>query len=311
MNSVITAYLLAYKKFREVSLYSIAFQLLPALCYLLLYLGIIPYNHDDSFPAVVIIMAIVALASFLAIIFIFMKVLPVKPVKKLIPVNLFKQFILFSSMAYFGNVATFFNYKLDFWIVDSWWGKSELGIYSLASQLSQLLWVLPAAISTVLYSFASNGNQQQAVVYAIQLKQLAFYGTLVLAMIGLVLAYFFIPVLYGVKFTEAFDLIKIFFIGVVPYSIPTVLASLYAARGNFKISFIISIASFCVSASMYFILIPRYGLTGGAIGSAISYLTAAIMSEIWFCREYKVSIFNLIRLDKKVFSPSGILNFFK
>jgi O-antigen/teichoic acid export membrane protein len=113
-------------------------------------------------------------------------------------------------MAYLGNVATFFNYKLDFWIVDFYWGKPQLGIYSLASQLSQLLWVLPAAIATVLYSFASNCSQQQAVTYAIQLKQLAFYGTLILAGVGLLLAYFFIPVLYGKEFTEAFKLMKIF-----------------------------------------------------------------------------------------------------
>jgi O-antigen/teichoic acid export membrane protein len=311
MSSVITAYLLAFKKFKEVSIYGVAVQLLPALLYVCLYTGLVPYDHADPFRAVVIITFIVALLALFSILFLFAKILPVRLVKRIIPIGLIKQFVFFSLMAYLGNVATFFNYKLDFWVVDAYWGKSALGIYSLAAQLSQLLWILPMAISTVLYSFASNCSQQQAVQYAIQLKQIAFYGTLVLAAIGLVLAYFFIPVLYGQAFSGAFVLMKIFMIGIIPFSIPTVLASLFAARGNFKISFVISLIVLGISAALYFSLIPRFGIRGGAIASAVSYLSAAILCEVWFCRQYNVSIFNLIRLDKKVFSLSGITKVFK
>jgi O-antigen/teichoic acid export membrane protein len=311
LSTVISTYLLTYKKFKEVSIYTILFQMLPALLYFLLYTGFIPYNHKDAFKAVVFITSITALLSLFGVIFLFIKLLPVRPAKKMIPLSLIRQFVLFSSMAYIGNLASFFNYKLDFWVVDSYWGKSELGIYSLASQLSQLLWILPTAIATVLYSFASNCEERQAVNYAVQLKQIAFYGTLIFACAGLILAYFFIPVLYGKEFIPAFSLMKIFIVGVVPFSIPIVLASLFAARGNFKISFVISLITFGLSAFLYFMLIPRFGVMGGAIGSMLSYLSAAIICEIWFCNAYKVSTLNLFRLDKTIFSISGILKLLK
>jgi O-antigen/teichoic acid export membrane protein len=309
MTSVISTFLVAYKKFKAVSIYSILSQGLPALIYLLLYLDVLPYDHGNPFRTVVTVMAAVAFFSFVFIFSLFFKILPVRPVKKLLPITLIRQFILFSSMAYVGNVATFFNYKLDFWVVDLYWGKSQLGIYSLAAQLSQLLWILPSTIASVLYSFASTCTEQQAVNYAIQLKQIAFYGILVLAAAGLTLSYFFIPVLYGVEFSGVFRLMTIFVFGVVPFSITTVLASFFAARGNFKVSFVISLVIFAISSTMYFTFIPKFGLAGGAFASALSYLIASVICELWFCRKYNVPVLNLFRPDKVIFSIQGLKHY--
>jgi O-antigen/teichoic acid export membrane protein len=311
LNGVLSTYLVTYKKFKEVSIYSVMVQLLPVTVYLLLYFNVIPYNHNDPFIAIVITTAVLSFVSIVAISFLFMKLLPVRPGKQIIPMSLIKQFVLFSSMAYIGNVAQFFNYKLDFWVVDEYLGKSELGIYSLAAQLSQLLWMLPLAIATVLYSYASTGSREDAVNFTIRLKQIAFYGTLSLGIAGLVLSYFFIPILYGREFNESFNLMKLFIIGVVPFSITTVLSSFFAARGNFKISFFISVGVFMISTIMYFSLIPRFGLRGGAIASAIAYIVASVLSEIWFCKEYKVSYLNLFQIDKSLMSLSGFKKIFK
>jgi O-antigen/teichoic acid export membrane protein len=307
MNGVLVAYLSTFKKFKEVSLYGIGLQIFPAIIYILVYLDVIPYDHSIPFQTVVMISALVALITLIVIIFLFIKILNIKPSKKFIPIALIRQFILFSSLAYIGNIATFFNYKLDFWIIDEYWGKSDLGIYSLAAQLSQLLWILPQAIASVLYAYASSSSQEEAVRYTIKLKQLSFYATLILGITGLVLSYFFIPVLYGKEFIGAFNLMVIFLIGVIPFSIPTVLASLYAARGNFKISFVISLIILAISVTMYLTLIPRYGLMGGAISSAFAYLMATIISEIWFCKIYKVSIFNIFMIKKEVFSIGALI----
>jgi O-antigen/teichoic acid export membrane protein len=306
LNGIATAYLATFKKFKAASFYGVALQVLTLIIYLLVYLNIISYDHKNPFETVVIITAFVALITLIAVIFLFIKILYIKPSGKFIPIPLIKQFIFFSSMAYIGNIATFFNYKLDFWVVDEYWGKSDLGIYSLAAQLSQLLWILPQAISSILYSYASSSNQQDAIRYTIQLKQLSFYGTLIFGIIGLILSYYFIPILYGKEFSRAYDLIIIFLIGVIPYSIPTVLSGLFASRGNFKTSFVISVITFAISLVLYFTLIPRYGLIGGAISSAIAYIMAAIMSELWFCKSYKVSIFNLFKIKKEMFSISAI-----
>lgn len=310
-NGVLTSFLSAYKEFKLISIYSVLFQFLPVIIYLLLYFNVIHYNHNNAFKIVVHITAIFAGVSALALILLLVRFLSIRPSKKLIPTGLIKQFVLFSSMAYVGNVATFFNCKLDFWVIDAYCGKSQLGVYSLAAQLSQLLWMLPSAISTVLYAYACNLSKEEAVRYTIKLKQIAFYATLFFAIIGLLLSYFFIPILYGDEFSFVFNLMCIFFIGVIPFSIPTVVASLFAARGNFKMSFIISLIVLAISTVLYFTLIPRFGLIGGAIASAIAYLIAAIMCEFWFCKEYKVHFFNLFIFEHNFLSIKRIKSYFK
>ena len=108
--------------------------------------------------------------------------------------------------------------------------------------------------------------------------------------------------LYGNEFAGPFHLMTIFVIGVIPFSITTVLASFFAARGNFKISFIVSLIVFLLSSVLYFTLIPQFGLVGGAISSAIAYLSATVIIEIWFCKKYKVSMLNLFTPNKNIFS---------
>jgi O-antigen/teichoic acid export membrane protein len=306
LNGVLLAYLSTYKKFKAISIYGTALQLLPALFYILMFFEILPYNHTDPFKSIVWVTFITAIISSIAIIVIFNSLLPIRPSNKLISVSMIRQFIFFSSMAYIGNIATFFNYKLDFWVMDAYQGKSQLGIYSLAVQLTQLLWLLPTAISTVLYSYASTGDRENAVKFTVQLKQIGFYGTLFLGIIGLALSYYFIPILYGKEFTPAFNLMSLLIIGVIPFSIPRIIASLFAARGNFKISFLVSVYGFIISAVLYFTLIPLWGLYGGAIASSISYIFISIIAEIWFCKKYNVPYLNLFQINKSLFSLSGI-----
>jgi len=302
LNGVLTAYLFTFKKFKTVSFFAVTVQVLPVIIYSLLYFDVISYDHENPIRAVVIAMAIVAIFTILAFVLLFIKNLKIRPAKKLIPFSLIKEFVLFSSLAYLSNVATFFNYKLDFWVIDEYWGKYNLGIYSLAAQLTQLLWILPQAIAAVLYSYASSSSLKAAIRHTIKLKQLAFYGSLILGITGIILSWYFIPILYGREFSAAFELVVIFMIGIIPFSIHIVLISLFAARGHFKITFIISIITLVFAVISYFTIIPRYGLIGGALSSASAYLLATVLAEVWFCKIYRVSIFNLLMVKKEIFS---------
>jgi len=310
LNGVILAFLSSYRKFKAISIFGSALQLAPAAVYTMMFLEIIPYNHLDPFRSVVTVTLAVAALSSVAIVLLFARLLPLRPARRLLPAKMIRQFIFFSSMAYVGNIATFFNYKLDFWVVDAYRGKSELGIYSLAAQLSQLLWLLPQSIATVLYTYASSGTGEQAIHYTIRLKQVAFYGTLFLGACGLVAAYFGIPILYGPAFVPAFRLMCVFMIGVVPFSITTILASFFAARGNFKISFVVSLLTFVIACPMYFTLIPRLGLIGGAISSAVAYLSATLFIEVWFCKKFHVRYLNLFTMNLSLFSIGELKKYF-
>ncbi len=266
----------------------------------MIYFNIIPSDHSNPFKTLVFITAAISTISIISIIVLFFKIVPVRPKKKLIPFGLIKQFILFSSMAYAGNIFQFFSYKLDLWIVDAYHGKITLGIYSLAVQLSQLLWILPQSLANVLYSYASSGNEEQAINLTLLLKKIAFYGSLILGILGLVLSYIFIPFLYGKEFTPVSHLISIFLIGIIPFSLPTILAAFFAARGFFKFSFYIALSVSIVTFFAYFVLIPKYGSEGAASATVFSYLCSTILFEYMMYRKYKIHPFNSLKLNKTI-----------
>ncbi len=301
---VLSTCLLTFKKFKEVSLYNVSFQVLPLFIYLLLYFKILPVDHTNPFTNLVIVTATISFISIMAILLLFIKIIPIRPMKKIIPFGLIKQFIFFSSMAYVGNVFQFFSYKLDFWIVDAYDGKKILGIYSLAVQLSQLLWILPQSLANVLYSYASSCKEQEALHVTLILKKIAFYGSLMFGIIGLVLSYFFIPVLYGKEFTPVVNLMLIFLIGIIPFSIPTILASFFAARGFFKSSFYVAISVSIVTICFYFILIPGYGAMGAAVASVFSYLTSTIIFEYLMYKKYGINPFSSLKFSKSTLSDT-------
>ena len=301
---VLSTCLVTFKRFKEVSLYNVSFQVLPLFIYLLLYFKIIPADYTRPFNNLVIVTAIISLISIIAIALLFLKLMPIRPVKKVIPFGLIKQFIFFSSMAYVGNVFQFFSYKLDFWIVDAYDRKKVLGIYSLAVQLSQLLWILPQSLANVLYSYASRGKEEEALYVTLILKKIAFYGSLMFGTIGLVLSWFFIPVLYGKEFTPVVNLMLIFLVGIIPFSIPTILASFFAARGLFKSSFYVAISVSLVTICFYFILIPTYGATGAAVASVFSYLTSTIIFEYLMYKRYGINPLSSLKFNKTTLSDT-------
>lgn len=299
LSSVVSTYLSTFKKFKEVSIYTILFQILPASIYIFIYFRLPLFSESGFFKILVIITFILAVFSTIILILIFITILDIKPAQKLLPLSLVKQFILFSSMAYIGNVFQFFSYKLDFWLVDYYDGKSQLGIYSLATQLSQLLWMLPTAVASVLYTYASSSTEEEAVNYTIYLKKGALYSTSILAIAGTVLSYYFVPILYGREFVDVYKLMFIFMLGIIPFSIPIVVSSLLAARGRFKISFYTGISVSIVSVGLYSILIPRYGMIGGAVASSVSYFCSSIICEYWLHKIYKVNIATALLPDRE------------
>ena len=311
LYSVITTYLSAYKKFKEVSIYGIAYQCLTLGVYLMLFYNVIPYDHANPFKTFTIVTALLSLVSIIGVCILFVKLLDIKPERSLLPFALVKQFILFSIFAYLANFFQFIVYKLDFWVVDAYAGKANLGVYSLATQLSQMLWILPQTVASVLYAYASSTTEKEAITHTIQIKQVVFVLTLLFALIGLTLSYFLIPVLYGNDFLQAFNLMLIFMIGIIPFCFITITSGFFAARGAFKINLTISFVMSLLSCLLYFILIPRFGITGGAIASSVTYLLSAIICETVFSKKYNSPVSNLFKIDKGVFSFSAIKKIFK
>jgi len=92
------------------------------------------------------------------------------------------------------------------------------------------------------------------------------------------------PLVYivgGKNFAEAIPLFRYFLPGIVFYSIPMVLATQWNIVGIFRQVNIVSLLVLLASVMCNIILVPAWGITGGAV----TFLIIAIMAfciHIWF-----------------------------
>jgi O-antigen/teichoic acid export membrane protein len=165
---------------------------------------------------------------------------------------------------------------MDLWFVDYYHGKSDTGVYSLAVTLAQLVWILPNAIASVLYSYMASSSQEDALLYLNKYVRISFYASLLISVTAFVFFYFTVPLIYGQGFVKSTIMIGILLLGIVPFSIPILAGSLFAGIHKVKYNFFASSIGFVVCLILDIVLIPRYGALGACYATVLSYLSNTI-----------------------------------
>ncbi len=179
----------------------------------------------------------------------------------------------FAFMAFATNFIQFLSYKMDIWFVNYYDGKQLTGIYSLSVSLAQMLWLLPAAIQAVLYTFISTHAERQLnIAKTIKTtKQITLYA-ISAGIAGYVLSIYLIPVLFGEEFRLSIHIIGILLLGIVPFCLSMAVSAYFAATNRVNINLRSAIIGFVVCLVADILFIPCYGIMGAAIASVFSYV---------------------------------------
>lgn len=191
--------------------------------------------------------------------------------------SIFKNLIGLSSVVYFTGVIQFLNYKLDLWVLSyNVSNKVEISSYFLATQISQLLWVLPSAIHTVLFSHISDDKLNDSPKIVSGTFTIVFIYAITASLVLYQITPIMVKYLYGGGYVNVENYVGILLLGIIPLSCSLILSSFFAGSNKFIINFKASAISFIMTLLFNFILIPKYGAYGAAYSSVISYLCATL-----------------------------------
>jgi O-antigen/teichoic acid export membrane protein len=193
-----------------------------------------------------------------------------------------RYFLGYSGISFICSLLQFLNYKMDFWIINYFYGNASLGVYSLSATLAQLVWILPQSIALILFPMSSYMQKEELLDVTNKLCRVSVFIVLVLLPFACICA-LFIPEIFGKDFTGSVRLFYFFLIGTLPYILIKIIASVFAGTGKVIYNFYASFFGFLVALVFYFLLIPAWGLTGGALASSASYMLTAFIG-IWFYR---------------------------
>ena len=183
------------------------------------------------------------------------------------------------------QVVNLIGYRTELFVLDFYDGVAAVGVYSIAMQAAEALWLIPAALATAITGPAVHDDEADArrLVARSALKSLAYTGGAAAA-VG-VAAPFLIPLLFGEDFEGAARPLALLLPGVVLYAPVTVLVVYLSLRhGRPHLSLLVSVLAAVVTTVLAVVLIPRHGVEGAAVASALGYAAGGVLAWIFFRR---------------------------
>jgi len=183
------------------------------------------------------------------------------------------------------HVINLMSYRIELLILDRYEGLAEIGIYSIAMQAAEAMWLIAAAVAGAVTAPAVHESEDAAVRL---IKRAAGRALLFTAIVGGVVAAvapFAIPLALGDAFDDAARPLLMLLPGIVLYAPVSVLVVyLSVRRGHPKRSVAVAAAGGIVTLALAFALIPRWGTEGAALASTIGYAAAAGLAWAFFLR---------------------------
>ena len=167
----------------------------------------------------------------------------IAPSSELISYGDLRYFLGYSGISFICSLLQFLNYKMDFWIINYFYGNANLGIYSLSATLAQLVWILPQSIALILFPMSSYMEKDELLEVTNKLCRVSVFIVLLILPFAAVCA-LFIPELFGEDFRNSIGLFYFFLIGTVPYILIKIIASVFAGTGKVMYNFYASFFGF-------------------------------------------------------------------
>lgn len=187
-------------------------------------------------------------------------------------INLLYEEMKFGILVYGATLFIYLNYRFDQLLIKFFLGDPQLGVYSVAVMVVELIFLIPTSVKTALMGKIYNTNNFNKKQNFILIKTLKYsiYISLILALFGSVLA-FLIPVIYGKEYHNAILVIRILFLGILFASVGKIVGPYLIATGKPKIHLKMTFITFLSNMIINLFLIPKFGIYGAAIASSGSY----------------------------------------
>jgi O-antigen/teichoic acid export membrane protein len=183
------------------------------------------------------------------------------------------------------QIVNLVSYRVELFILRYFRGLADVGVYSIAMQTVESMWLIAAAMATAVTAPAVQSGETEAARLIARTAAKALLFTAGAAAVVAAASPFAIPFILGDAFADAALPLALLMPGVVAYAPVTVLVVyLSVRRGRPRLSLAVSVTSGAVTLGLCFALIPPFGVTGAAIASSIGYAAGALLAWSFFAR---------------------------
>ena len=269
LNSYIGAVYVSIENFKRKNTTQIVQPVtLSAMALILFFLGELSVVN-----AIAAYVASFALSILFGVYCLFVDGLLIKIVKGRIDVTFFKKTYVYAFKNYVGQTAEFLIYKCDIYLISFFLTKSSLGIYIIAVNIVERLWVISESVSMVLFAKLANTKDEQRRDYLSSFTlRVNFLMSLIGGLIVLLTIQLFVKLFFGTEYLQSAIYTMILLPGVILQSVSMMMKKILEARGYPGANAIASTICLVLNIVLNIILIPRYEVAGAAVATSITYV---------------------------------------
>ena len=168
--------------------------------------------------------------------------------------------------------------KIDIVMLGQMVGEAEVGIYATAARISEMWYFVPVAISTAIFpSLIQSRIKLGREVYLARTQRLYDFFVWVSLAIAVAVAFsadFIVVLLFGEQYARAGGILAIHVWAGVFIFLREALGRWFITENLLSFAFISNGLGALVNVILNFMLIPRYGATGAAVATVVSYASA-------------------------------------
>ena len=194
-------------------------------------------------------------------------------------VTYYKAVLNYGGKAHLSNVITFINYRADIFLVNLFLTPALVGVYAIAVQISEKLWLPSQAVSTVLFPKLSTMGDHPA--DRLRLTNKAFFLvsgiTAVFSCLTAIVLHLLIVPVFGKEYLAMFPAFYWLLPGIVCWAGARVQSNCIAAAGKPEWNMYQSFAVLVINLAGNLFLIPQCGIVGAAMATSMAYVFDAIV----------------------------------
>lgn len=191
-------------------------------------------------------------------------------------------FGLYPWLSYFMIRAVF---KLDFWFLEAYHGLDQVGLYSLASNVGEMIYLVPNSLGIVVFSYiADKETRDHSTLRTAFLARIFLFVMAIGAAVFSLFSGEAIAAVYGDGFYPSGQMLNLLMFGIVPFSLANLLQGYLSGANMVKQIFYSSAIGFTITIIGDWMFVPAYGTTGAALTTVTAYCTMTVYL-VWCFRQ--------------------------
>jgi O-antigen/teichoic acid export membrane protein len=198
-----------------------------------------------------------------------------------LPTQMVRLGIVYSAATF----ALLLSYRVDVMLLQRAVSEAQVGLYTLGSNLAELVWQIPAAITPVVFSRSANSRDPQAFSRRMaRLLRLTLLAGMAAGAVFFVAAPWVIPLAYGEAFRASVGVHRMLLPGIVVSLVYHLLHSDLQGKGRPLVSLSVFLPVAVLNVVLNLLWIPRWGILGSAAASSVTYTCGAVALAVVYAR---------------------------